>query len=83
SYIDYMSELITMIEKHTTSTPLMESGALRKMNTEYFNRIEAIEYSVKYDDGKHFTDIGEADALIVGVSRTSKTPLSMYLANKG
>ncbi|NJI15438.1 phosphoenolpyruvate synthase regulatory protein, partial [Staphylococcus agnetis] len=37
----------------------------------------------KYDDGKHFTDIGEADALIVGVSRTSKTPLSMYLANKG
>lgn len=83
SYIDYMSELITMIEKHTTSTPLMESGALRKMNTEYFNRIDAIEYSVKYDDGKHFTDIGEADALIVGVSRTSKTPLSMYLANKG
>lgn len=83
SYIDYMSELITMIEKHTTSTPLMESGALRKMNTEYFNRIEAIEYSVKYDDGKHFTDIGEADPLIVGVSRTSKTPLSMYLANKG
>ncbi len=83
SYIDYMSELITMIEKHTTSMPLMESGALRKMNTEYFNRIEAIEYSVKYDDGKHFTDIGEADALIVGVSRTSKTPLSMYLANKG
>lgn len=83
SYIDYMSELITMIEQHTQSTPLMESGALRKMNTEYFKRIEAIEYSVKYDDGKHFTDIGEADALIVGVSRTSKTPLSMYLANKG
>lgn len=83
SYIDYMSELITIIEQHTQSTPLMESGALRKMNTEYFKRIEAIEYSVKYDDGKHFTDIGEADALIVGVSRTSKTPLSMYLANKG
>lgn len=83
SYIDYMSELITMIEQHTQSTPLIESGALRKMNTEYFKRIEAIEYSVKYDDGKHFTDIGEADALIVGVSRTSKTPLSMYLANKG
>lgn len=83
SYIDYMSELITMIEQHTQFTPLMESGALRKMNTEYFKRIEAIEYSVKYDDGKHFTDIGEADALIVGVSRTSKTPLSMYLANKG
>lgn len=82
-YVDYMSDLISIIEKVTHSQPLMESGALRKLNDEYFKRIEAIEYSVKYDDGKHFTDIGEADALIVGVSRTSKTPLSMYLANKG
>ena len=76
-YVDYMSELIRIIENHTHAEPLMESGALRKLNDEYFKRIEAIEYSVKYDDGKHFTDIGEADALIVGVSRTSKTPLSM------
>lgn len=82
-YVDYMSDLISIIKKVTHSQPLMESGALRKLNDEYFKRIEAIEYSVKYDDGKHFTDIGEADALIVGVSRTSKTPLSMYLANKG
>lgn len=82
-YVDYMSELISIIKQHTHAKPLMESGALRKLNDEYFKRIEAIEYSVKYDDGKHFTDIGEADALIVGVSRTSKTPLSMYLANKG
>lgn len=82
-YVDYMSDLISIIEKVTKHEPLMESGALRKLNEEYFKRIEAIEYSVKYDDGKHFTDIGEADALIVGVSRTSKTPLSMYLANKG
>src|SRR5699024_12875018 len=59
------------------------SGALRKLDENYFKRIEAIEYAVKYDDGKHFTDIEEADALIIGVSRTSKTPLSMYLANKG
>ena len=77
-YVDYMSELISIIKQHTHAKPLMESGALRKLNDEYFKRIEAIEYSVKYDDGKHFTDIGEADALIVGVSRTSKTPLSMY-----
>ena len=82
-YVDYMSDLISIIEHVTDEKPLMESGALRKLNEEYFKRIEAIEYSVKYDDGKHFSDIGEADALIVGVSRTSKTPLSMYLANKG
>ena len=70
-------------KNRTHSEPILESGALRKLDEQYFKRIEAIEYSVKYDDGKHFTDIGEADALIIGVSRTSKTPLSMYLANKG
>ena len=82
-YVDYMSELISIVQEQTQTEPLLESGALRKLNDEYFKRIKAIEYSVKYDDGKHFSDIGEADALIVGVSITSKTPLSMYLANKG
>lgn len=82
-YIDYMTDLIDMIQQRTESQPILKSGALRKLDEQYFKRIEAIEYSVKYDDGKHFTDIGEADALILGVSRTSKTPLSMYLANKG
>lgn len=83
AYIDYMSGLIECIQNRTHREPILESGALRKLDEQYFKRIEAIEYSVKYDDGKHFTDIGEADALIIGVSRTSKTPLSMYLANKG
>lgn len=82
-YVDYMSGLIQIIQRETSIEPLMESGALRKLNSQYFKRIEAMEYSVKYDDGKNFTDLSEADAVIVGVSRTSKTPLSMYLANKG
>lgn len=82
-YVDYMSDLIGIIQQRTNCSPILESGALRKLDENYFRRIEAMEYSVKYDDGKHFTDIGEVDALIVGVSRTSKTPLSMYLANKG
>ena len=82
-YVDYMSDLIGIIQQRTNCSPILESGALRKLDENYFRRIEAMEYSVKYDDGKHFTNIGEADALIVGVSRTSKTPLSMYLANKG
>ncbi|MGV2928442.1 pyruvate, water dikinase regulatory protein [Macrococcus capreoli] len=83
SYIDYMTGLIQVIQNHTDMEPIGESGALRKMDEEYFKRIEAIEYSVKYDDGKNFHNLAEADAVIVGVSRTSKTPLSMYLANKG
>ncbi|UOB20824.1 pyruvate, water dikinase regulatory protein [Macrococcus armenti] len=83
SYIDFMTGLIQVIESHTGMEACHESGALRKMDSDYFKRIEAIEYSVKYDDGKNFHNLSEADALIVGVSRTSKTPLSMYLANKG
>ncbi|TDM13020.1 kinase/pyrophosphorylase [Macrococcus bovicus] len=83
SYIDYMTSLIHVIQEHTGLEPLMERGAFRKLDDKYFKRIEAMEYSVKYDDGKNFTNLQEADAVIVGVSRTSKTPLSMYLANKG
>ncbi|KIX90899.1 phosphotransferase [Staphylococcus microti] len=82
-YVDYMSELMGFVQEKTGVEPVAETGMIHKLDDDYFKRIEAIEYSVKYDDGKHFTDIGEADALILGVSRTSKTPLSMYLANKG
>ncbi|WP_412521556.1 pyruvate, water dikinase regulatory protein [Staphylococcus simulans] len=82
-YVDYMTDLLNLIENKTHKKALRESGALRKMDQHYFERIEAMEFSVKYDDGKVFTGIEEADAVILGVSRTSKTPLSMYLANKG
>jgi len=49
----------------------------------YHNRIEAIEFVIKYDDAKDYSGIEKADVVIVGLSRTSKTPLCMYLANKG
>jgi regulator of PEP synthase PpsR (kinase-PPPase family) len=58
------------------------ASSLRKMDEKYFKRIEAMEFAVKYDDGKITRGILEADLLIVGLSRTSKTPLSIYLANK-
>ena len=57
-YIDYMSDLIGIIQQQTQCNPILESGALRKLDENYFKRIEAMEYAVKYDDGKHFTDIG-------------------------
>ncbi|MCK5780202.1 MAG: kinase/pyrophosphorylase [Psychrilyobacter sp.] len=56
--------------------------SLKIMDDKYFKRIEAMEFAVKYDDGKIARGILEADLLIVGLSRTSKTPLSIYLANK-
>ncbi len=61
----------------------MEAGLLRTTDERYFRRIAAIEYTVKHDDGKTVADLDEADIILVGVSRTSKTPLSIFLSYKG
>lgn len=58
-------------------------GVLRAVDEGYFRRIEAIEYTVKHDDGKCLTDLDKADIILVGLSRTSKTPLSIFLSHKG
>jgi len=54
-----------------------------KLNDEYYNRIEAIQFSMNHDDGSLVEEINKADIILLGVSRTSKTPTSIYLANKG
>lgn len=59
-----------------------EVGTLRKLDENYFDRVAAVEFAVQYDDGKDPSGFAKADLVILGVSRTSKTPLSMYLANK-
>ncbi|WP_192986054.1 pyruvate, water dikinase regulatory protein [Carnobacterium mobile] len=80
--VDILGNGLAAIAQATSLKPLGEPGIIRKMDREYFNRIEAIEFSVRYDDGKDPRGILKADLVILGVSRTSKTPLSMYLANK-
>src|SRR5262249_13413867 len=60
----------------------MEPGARAPLDQTHFKRIEAIEFAVKYDDGMH-GGLDEADVVLVGVSRTSKTPLSIYLGYLG
>ncbi len=55
---------------------------IKKLDDKYFKKVEAVEFAVKYDDGKDTRGIMLADIVLVGVSRTSKTPLSMYLAHK-
>ncbi|MBQ7233437.1 MAG: kinase/pyrophosphorylase, partial [Bacillales bacterium] len=59
-----------------------EPGMVRKMDDEYFKRVEAIEFAVKYDDGRDPRGILYSDLVLIGISRTSKTPLSQYLALK-
>jgi regulator of PEP synthase PpsR (kinase-PPPase family) len=58
-------------------------GAQHTLNAEYFKRIDALNYTMMHDDGQHVEGLEEADVVLVGVSRTSKTPTSIYLANRG
>ena len=82
SHIDLMTPLLREISNKTNINPKREPGIIRKLDESYFKRVEAIEFAVKYDDGKDPRGILKSDIVLVGISRTSNTPLSMYLANK-
>ena len=81
--VDLMGPLLGSLSFLTDSEPRMEPGKIHRLDAEYFQRIEAIEFAVKFDDGKDPRGLFKADIALVGVSRTSKTPISMYLANRG
>ncbi|WP_405101146.1 pyruvate, water dikinase regulatory protein [Oceanobacillus sp. FSL H7-0719] len=80
--IDIMGPTIKSMERFFRTEPRLEPGLVHKLDEDYFKRVEAIEFAVKYDDGRDPRGISRADIILVGVSRTSKTPLSQYLANK-
>jgi len=80
--VDLLSDFIKCIASRVGLSPRREPGVIRKLDEQYFKRVEAIEFAVKYDDGKDPKGLEKADLVLVGISRTSKTPLSMYLANK-
>jgi len=80
--VDILGPMIQAISEITRKPPKLEPGLLRKLDDHYFRKVEAIEFAVKYDDGKDPRGILRADIVIIGVSRTSKTPVSMYLAHK-
>ena len=80
--VDILSPAIESIQKLTGLKPQQKIGAQHKMNQKYFDRISAMEFAVMYDDGKDPKGFLEADVVLLGVSRTSKTPLSLFLANK-
>ncbi|MFD1926536.1 pyruvate, water dikinase regulatory protein [Sporosarcina siberiensis] len=80
--IDLLGPLVDVISMNLGEKPLEEPGLVRQLDDEYFKKIEAIEFAVKYDDGRDPRGIKKADIVLIGVSRTSKTPLSQYLAHK-
>ncbi|OIJ16705.1 phosphoenolpyruvate synthase regulatory protein [Anaerobacillus alkalilacustris] len=80
--VDIMGPMINKLQDLTKKEPRYEPGLVHKLDEDYFRKVEAIEFAVKYDDGRDPRGIMRADVVLVGVSRTSKTPLSQYLAHK-
>lgn len=80
--VDLLNPLMDAFIQKFHKVPRREPKLMRKLDDDYFRKIEAIEFAVKYDDGRDPRGILRADIVLVGVSRTSKTPLSMYLAHK-
>ena len=80
--VDLMTSLLGSIENLTGDKPKKEAGIIRKLDELYFKRVEAVEFAVKYDDGKDTRGIKKCDIVLLGISRTSKTPLSMFLAHR-
>ncbi|MCG2807444.1 MAG: pyruvate, water dikinase regulatory protein [Actinomycetota bacterium] len=81
--VDLLTPAVEMLSTATGYLPAGEAGAMRRTDQEYFDRIEAMEFAVKHDDGRNIEGFKDADIVLIGVSRSSKTPLAMYLAFKG
>jgi regulator of PEP synthase PpsR (kinase-PPPase family) len=81
--VDIMGPMLDAFSQATEEQPRLLPGLVHQLDEEYFREIEAVEFAVKYDDGKDPRGLLKADVVLVGVSRTSKTPLSMYLAHRG
>lgn len=81
-HVDVMGPVMEAFSQVMPGIPRMEPGLVRQLDSQYFRRVEAIEFAVKYDGGKDPRGLKLADLVLVGISRTSKTPLSMFLANK-
>lgn len=80
--IDLMGPLLSRLSHQLDVSPVEKPGLFQQLNEDYFRRIETMEFAFRHDDGQHIEDVPHAEIVIVGVSRTFKTPLSVYLAFK-
>jgi regulator of PEP synthase PpsR (kinase-PPPase family) len=81
--VDLIGTLMAKLTSYLGSQPKGVPGLLHTIGDEYFRRIEAVEFTVRNDDGREPRNLPKADLVLVGISRTSKTPLSTFLAQKG
>ena len=83
SVINVLGSIVSVASSLLNKMPENNPGAMRNIDDVYYKRIEAMEFAMQYDDSKDYRGLKNADVVLVGLSRTSKTPLCMYLANKG
>jgi regulator of PEP synthase PpsR (kinase-PPPase family) len=81
--LDLLGPTLTMFSNYFEKEPNAEPGLLHAINDAYFNRVAAMEFTLNHDDGQHLKSLHLADVILIGVSRTSKTPLSVYLSQHG
>ena len=82
-YLSILGPVLHLFQAYLGAESTHKVGAQHTLNAEYFRRIDALNYTMLHDDGQQTDDLEEADVVLVGVSRTSKTPTSIYLANRG
>lgn len=81
--LSIIGPVMQLFHAYLGATTTGRVGAQHTLNADYFKRIDALNYTMMHDDGQHVEGLEEADVVLVGVSRTSKTPTSIYLANRG
>lgn len=78
-----VDQAVHMLSRHLGIAPTSKTGGQHRLDTDYFDRMEALNYTLAHDDGQNVEGLNQADVILVGVSRTSKTPTCVYLGNRG
>ncbi len=81
--VDILGPILSRLSDLLELSPMAIPGIFRELDDEYFQRIESMDYTVKHDDGLNLADLDQAEIVLVGISRTAKTPTSIYLAYRG
>jgi len=81
--ISILDPTLSMLGRYLGSAMISEVGAQRTLDADYYNRIEALDFAMAHDDGQNVAGLKNADIVLLGISRTSKTPTCIYLANRG
>jgi regulator of PEP synthase PpsR (kinase-PPPase family) len=82
-HLSVLAPVHSLLESYLGAASTARPGAQHLLNAEYFKRIDAMNFTLLHDDGQLPNDLDDADVILVGISRTSKTPTSIYLANRG